>query len=259
MALTRAGRVKRALLHWAVDRSVSTADQSWNRLAESQPGRGRSCVVVGNAPSASADDVPFESDFDVFAVNSGLRQPLKGLKSSYWVATDRGVFRPDGMSFLLDAFQMGVVPLLPRTALAENGLDFFLAGRRAAAFPGQRREPLEDGETTILELAGREVIPVLKTVTATAACLAAVLGYRRIALIGCDAYGQLISGADLTLHHYAGTPAAMSRHDAMRLSLSHRASYLYAARYVEVLGAKLVNYSRTTAVSEIPRGTGMWR
>jgi hypothetical protein len=258
MAMTLAGRAK-ALGLKALARSVgSRFEAAWQTLQREQPGRDRGCLIVGNAPNASVDDCPFRTEYDAFVVNNGLTQPLSGLKPRFWVATDRVFFRRESPALFQTAAAGRVIPLIPVSALVENGFGFFRGASHVVAFPGERRQPAEDAEAVIVALAARRQPPILKTVTATSICLAALLGYKRVALVGCDAYSMIIAGRDLRMHHYSSGASQVGEHDAVRLSLSHRLSYHFAARYARELGTEVVNYSRTTAVEEIPRGTGKW-
>jgi hypothetical protein len=256
--MTPSGRLKSFALKAIEHYSVERLSASWRALEGAQPGSGRGCLVIGNAPSVAASDSPFNGNYDIIAVNGGLTQPVLGLPPRFWVATDRRFLRRVSVGAVEAAKDASVLPILPVSALLENGVRFFRAARFAAAFPGVRLNPGEENEASVVGLARDRVPPILKTVTATAVCLAGLLGYRRIALVGCDAYGLLITGKDRRLHHFSAAPAAGSHFDYVRLSLAHRLSYHFAARYCRELGTEVVNYSRTTAVEEIPRGEGLW-
>jgi hypothetical protein len=216
-------------------------------------------VIVGNAANLTTADFPFRSSFDTVVVNSFMAKPWDGVSPTYWISTDRVFLRRHGHETIRDATRRGIVPLLPATSLLENGAAYLRAVSKAVLFPGVRVQPLElAGDVVDKLFPPRGEIPILKTVTATAICICAELGYDRIALVGCDAYGQIIQGVDANIHYYASEASSLSEYDARRLSLGHRASYLFAARFAHARGARVVNYSSTTAVEEIPRDSGMW-
>jgi len=252
-------RIVRALTATLVELPFLEPTARFRSMVEAQPGQGRSCLIVGNASNLAVADFPFREKFDTVVVNSFLSNPLEGVRPTYWIATDRVFLRRHGAETIREASRGGVVPLLPATSLLENGAPFLRAASKAALFPALRVQPLElQGDVVDKRFPPRTAIPVLKTVTATAVCVCAELGYQRIALVGCDAYGQVIEGAESNVHYYDRAATSLSDYDARRLSLGHRASYLFAARFAQARGARVVNYSSTTAVEELARGSGAW-
>lgn len=252
-------KLLRAVTNALIDLPFLESAARFREMVRAQPGRGRSCLVVGNASNLTVADFPFRGDFDTVVVNSFLSSPLDGVQPTYWIATDRVYLRRHGVEAIREASRRGATPFLPATSLLENGASFLRASSRGALFPAVRVQPLElSGQIVDTRFPPRSAIPVLKTVTATAVCVCAELGYERIALVGCDAYGQVINGAETNVHYYDSTASTLPLYDARRLSLGHRVSYLFAARYAEARGARVVNYSGTTAVEEVARGSGEW-
>jgi hypothetical protein len=252
-------QILRALTGTLVQLPFLESTVRFRKMVQSKVGRGRSCVIVGNAANLSVADFPFRHSFDTVVVNSFMSKPLAGVSPTYWISTDRVFLRRDGPAAIREATRQGVIPLLPATSLLENGADYLRAVSKAALFPNVRVQPLElSGEVVDKRFPPRSEVPLLKTVTATAICVCSELGYEKIALVGCDAYGQVIQGADANIHYYGDAAKSLSEYDARRLSLSHRASYLFAARFAHARGTRVLNYSSTTAVEEIPRSSGVW-
>jgi hypothetical protein len=221
------------------------------------------CVVVGPGPSLGVTRLETIVDASFCGVGSlpFHPSPLEG-KLRYYIATDRRFLKRCFSELVAFARRTPECTVfIPSRAVVDLGL-LSLPAANIALFESEALDPALYSATELPRWTDerRNVVPLLRTVTACGAYLMSLLGYSRIYLVGCDAYGGIDKeqkpqavGTFGDGHYYDGAASTRTPYDLMRLSLTHRMAYLGCELLVRQRGGRLFNATLGGAIDTLPR------
>lgn len=249
----------RCLIATLLDPSVRQLDARLQTLAERRG--SNTCIIVGNGPSLRHHDLASITGVDFWMCNLAFHGLSElGINPSFWVMADRLAVRKHGHALLSLQRERGFSLLMPLRARFER----LTRSDNVYWFRTIKMNPTELSHRDVKNTVQNDPTRVFltKTVTCVMAHLAMILGYRKIILVGCDAYGLpdeagrwMPVSEQSPLHFSTKYPSVgeLSWYDRHRLSYAHRASYLVLTSLAPFYGTQLINSTAGGSVEVLPR------